>query len=111
MFEVTWSGKFPTLCKGKWTIIKNGVDVSNFIPEALLCMPMGAYGHYSKWYFVTWHDIWGDYWDGLPQDEWIQENFFWIKKFCDNRQEMEELFQAIQEKDWRFGSCGGCIQK
>ena len=21
----------------------------------------------------------------------------------------EEIYQAFQEKDWRYGSCGGCI--
>lgn len=49
--EAKWSGKWPCLCHGKWTLIVDGIDVSDKIPEELRDSPMGTYGFYDTWYF------------------------------------------------------------
>lgn len=109
MFEVNWSGSWPCLCHGEWTIKKNGADVSDFIPEDLRHDEMRTKNVYPQWYF---DDNWCDQWEyrefGLDENDWIKENE-WIKDICDTREEMTELYAAIRENDWVHSSCGGCI--
>jgi hypothetical protein len=110
MFEVGWSGKYPCLCSGEWTIVRNGVDVSNFIPDKLRYGPMDTFGTYWRWFFKEdWEEDEEAYEDGLIECEWIEENREWLKKICQSDSEMSELYTAIQTHDWRHGSCGGCI--
>jgi hypothetical protein len=110
MFEVSWSGKYPSLCCGEWTILRYGVDVSSFIPDELRHAPMNTYGTYWYWYFTDdWDTEEEDYTDGLKETDWIEENREWLKNICASDFEMSALFHAIQKKDWREESCGGCI--
>lgn len=108
-FEVKWTGAYPSLCFGKWVIKKDGKDLSYLIPEDMKCSSMYTYGTYQKWYFDDWQEVFEDYKDGLKCDEWIKENDYWISKICDNHDEKIMLFNAVSEKDFRIGSCGGCI--
>lgn len=108
--NVEYDGFFPTLCFGKWNIIINNhklkVENDNF----------NTYGEYRK--FVCQEPT--KYTDGLKEDEWIKE----LKKNNTNNlyselckyftnEEIDELlptlFYMIQSKDWRSGSCGGCV--
>lgn len=109
-FEVEWTGSYPCLCYGEWKIKKNGVDLSNIIPEDIKHSPMDTYGIYQSWYFdENWMEDFEDYEDGLCCDNWINRNDYWISKICNNYDEKVMLFNAISEKDFRANSCGGCI--
>lgn len=107
MFQVKWTGSYPCLCCGEWRILKNGIDVSQVIPNDIT--EMNTYGIYQSWHFDdNWIEVFEDYEDGLECDDWIKANA-WIDKICDSYDEKVELFKAIQEQDFRTGSCGGCI--
>ena len=108
--EAKWSGKWPCLCHGKWTLIVDGIDVSDKIPEELRDSPMGTYGFYDTWYFdKDWNDIWESYEDGFECKFWIEENLEWLKTITTDENVMEQIYNAINAKDFRTGSCGGCI--
>ena len=110
MITVEWTGEWPNLCRGNWRIFKNNKNVSEYIPEELKIQPMETRKTYSFWSFDDNYSVeWEDQIQGLSEKEWIKKNNFWIKNFCENENEKKELFQAIQEKDWRQGTCGGCI--
>jgi len=53
--------------------------------------------------------------EGLPEDSWIIENEDWLSRlFTTNNIPSDEahlrlFYQAVNENDWRCGSCGGCI--
>lgn len=86
---------------------KNGYDVSHSIPLELRNAPMHTFGVY-KTYSLKPDEHWSEYEDGLEED-WIEENKWWITRLCDNKEEMAELYRAISAEDWRHGECGGCI--
>lgn len=44
--EASWSGSFPNLCSGEWTLIVNGKDVSAHIPDNLRYSEMNTFGKY-----------------------------------------------------------------
>lgn len=109
-FEVEWTGHFPNLCRGKWKIKKDGCDLSRYIPKDLHDSPMNTEGSYERWHFTDgWEDVWENYSDGLPFEDWIEENKKWVSKIAENPKEQSQLYEAIREKDWRHDSCGGCI--
>lgn len=108
--EAKWSGKYPNLCSGHWTLIVNGVDVSDKIPMNLINHPMNTHGIYNKWKFGTnWDAIWDDYSDGLFCSEWIEENDYWLNKITKDNSIKSDIYYAINSEDFRHGSCGGCI--
>ena len=108
--DANWSGSFPNLCSGKWTLIVNGKDVSAQIPESLRYSEMNTFGSYSNWYFdENYSEYWDDYEDGLHEAEWIEENQDWLASITVDRDVQREIFTAISNADWRHGSCGGCI--
>lgn len=109
MVEANWSGSYPCLCCGKWTLIVNGSDVSRLIPEGLRCSNMNTYKTYGEWSFENWSEVFEYYEDGLMCDDWIEENKYWLDVITNNSEIQKEIFYAINEKDWRHGSCGGCI--
>lgn len=107
MFEVKWTGKYPTLCFGEWIIKKDGQDVSKYMPCRQA--PMETYGEYDMWHFDDdYNEVWETYKNGMHFKKWSKKNE-WINKICKNKKEKRELFKAIQKEDWRHGSCGGCI--
>lgn len=108
--EAKWSGKYPNVCSGKWTLIVNGIDVSDKIPSELINHPMNTYNSYYKWKFgADWNVIWDNYYDGLFCSEWIEENDYWLNTITKDKYIKEEIYYAINSQDFQYGSCGGCI--
>ena len=104
-----WSGRYPTLCYGEWSISVNGEDVSGFIPEELKTSPMGTEGVYRRWRFKNWEETNEAYVDGFDCPEWINENKYWLDRITTDAKIQEKIFYAIQQEDFRYGSCGGCV--
>lgn len=121
-FKVEWTGSYPSLCVGKWKlyrkyedILEDGSkdegydDISNLIPEELRHEPMDTLGVYSSWYFDSdYIEQFNDYTDGMNFKEWCKENESWIHLICDPK-DYKSLYEAFNEHDWRYESCGGCI--
>lgn len=109
MVTANWSGSYPCLCYGEWTLKIDDLDVSNKIPEELRNNSMNTYGEYEEWHFEDWMEVFESYEDGLDCDEWIAENKYWLDNITDNIDVQKEIFNAISGQDFRHGSCGGCI--
>lgn len=109
MVEAKWSGSYPCLCFGEWTLKVNGKDVSKKIPEDLRNSSMNTYGTYQSWHFENWLEVFEDYTDGLECEEWIEANKEWLDNISTDISIQKEIFYAISENDFRSGSCGGCI--
>lgn len=110
MVKANWSGSYPTLCFGHWTLEVDGKDVSNLIPPKLRNTSMNTYSTYEEWHFdENYLEVFEDYTDGLDSDGWIDENEYWLVNITTDRDIQEAIFYAIQTQDWRHGSCGGCI--
>ena len=107
--KANWSGTFPCLCHGEWSLEVNGIDVSDKIPEDLRHSEMNTFGEYSAWHFEDWIDVWTSYESGLPLDEWLQANKAWLDTISMVSDVQVAIFHAINQEDWRHGSCGGCI--
>ena len=107
--EAKWSGSYPCLCSGEWTLFIDGKDVSDKIPKDLRNEPMNTYSTYSEWYFENWSEAWDDYKDGLECEDWIKENKEWLDEITTDKCEQEDIYYAFQLNDWRHGSCGGGI--
>ena len=105
-----WSGGYPTLCFGEWTLEIDGKNVSDKIPSDLINSPMNTAGTYSRWHFnKNWMEETDYYYDGLEVDDWIDANNDWLNNITKDYALKERIFYAIQEQDFRHGSCGGCI--
>lgn len=110
MVEAKWSGKYPTLCFGEWTLNVDGKDVSLAIPEYMRKESMNTYGFHHSWHFDdNWQEVIEDYEDGLEEEEWIEENNYWLCVITNNMELKQEIFRTIQEADFRRGECGGCV--
>lgn len=92
-FKAEWSGHYPTLCFGKWTLYKNEKDISHLIPDKLREKTMYTFGKYQSWHF----------------EEWIDKNRYWLNAICDCETDYKRVFKAFQKSDFRTNSCGGCI--
>ncbi len=109
-FKATWSGKYPCLCVGEWTLYLDGVDVSDVIPQILRISPMGTRKEYAAVRFdENCNETYEYYWDGLSAKKWIRKNLYWVTKICKTWGEAFELYHAINDADWRHSSCGGCL--
>lgn len=108
--EAKWSGSYPNLCSGEWTLFIDGKDVSNKIPKDLRNEPMNTNGVYANWGFRrNWKVEWNNYEDGLKCEDWIKENKEWLDGITTDKCEQEDIYYAFQLNDWRYGSYGGCI--
>lgn len=105
MVVVKWSGEYPCLCMGEWTLIINGVNYSHMIPEELRTSHMNTAGTYQEWHFIDWIEVFEDYEDGLEYEDWLAENS-WVR---DLPASSFDIYLAFQAEDWRPNSCGGCI--
>ena len=108
MFDVSWSGSYPTLCSGKWTILKDGEDVSGAIPKDLrvsymntqkeyVCLSLDKDNQIQKTPLIR----------GLDRSTWMNINV-WIWNICSNDEEANELYDEIVKQDWFHNTCGGC---
>ncbi len=90
--EVRWSGKYPNLCMGEWTLEIDGKDVSNKIPKELRNKPMDTYNIYERvWLGKDWSEEWERYEDGLDPLGWIKENEYWLNNITTDSFEQEEI--------------------
>lgn len=106
MVIAKWSGEYPCLCSGEWTLIIGGVDYSHMIPEDRRTGHMNTAGTYQEWWFDDdMCEQFGDYEDGLEYEEWLAENP-WVR---DLPAPSFDIYLAFQFEDWRHNSCGGCI--
>lgn len=121
-FKAEWTGGYPSLCVGEWKLyhrheeyLDNGTidiwydDISNLIPEDIKHEPMYTLGVYSSWHFDSdYIKQFEDYTDGMNFKEWCKENESWIHLICKSEY-YKDLYEAFQQEDWRYESCGGCI--
>lgn len=121
-FKAEWTGSYPSLCVGEWKLYRrheeyldNGTidiwydDISNLIQEYLKLEPMDTLGVYSSWHFDSdYIEQFEDYTDGMNFKEWCKENESWIHLICKSEY-YKDLYEAFQQEDWRYESCGGCI--
>lgn len=106
-WKAEWSGGFPNLCSGTWTLYKDGEEMATKIPfqhdEA------GTYGEHWRWSFgPDWSEEWESYKDGANPDEWCHEHAGWLATLAPES-EWNAIYEAFKEEDWRHGECGGCI--
>lgn len=105
-----WTGCGYTLCIGEWKLYVDGEDVTDKIPEELRTEPMNTYKQYERWSFNhSYIEEWESYCGGLEQEEWIESNRYWLDKITTDVAVQRQIFKAINEKDFRTCSCGGCI--
>lgn len=110
MIKAEWTGEYPNLCCGQWKLYMDGKDISSKIPEHLRTSEMGTYDEYESWSFTDdWDEECTTYIDGLQKDDWIKENKEWLDTISTDYSIQSQIFDAINEQDWRHGSCGGCI--
>jgi hypothetical protein len=107
--KAEWSGSYPNLCRGTWTLEVDGKDVSHLIPEKLRHSDMHTLGIYEKWHFEDWDEVFESYMNGLECDEWVADNKYWLDTITTDVDVQNAIFHAIQIHDWRPCSCGGCI--
>lgn len=109
---VEWTGEYPCLCSGIWRILINGKALS--IPQSLSNEPMRTYGTYEELIDYATEEF-ETYRDGFEYEEWIKENRYWIDKglldlnIKPSESLYRDLYEKINEEDWRYNSCGGCI--
>lgn len=110
MVEATWTGAAPNLCSGRWVLKIDGKDVSRKIPLVKRHKPMGTRGYYNSYGLdENWQTTLDNYMDGLERDEWIEENAGWLSSISEGLEVQQEIYNAFNLNDWRYGECGGCI--
>ena len=108
--KIEWTGGWPSLCLGEWTIEIDGVSYSDKIPEDLRESDMGTAGWYDSWCFHNGYDVkWSSREEGLESEDWIDANRYWLKELPIDESEYPKVFELINKQDFRTGSCGGCI--
>ena len=106
-YRANWSGSYPCLCSGEWTLFKNEIEIKEPIP--FQNNPANTYGVYSEWHFdENWIEQFEDYEDGLLCTEWCKEYKDYLSKIAP-MDEWDKIYYAFQENDWRHCECGGCI--
>lgn len=123
LFKTEWTGRYPSLCCGEWKLYRRVKyldeytkmfyheyeDISHMIPEDIKHEPMYTLGVYEEWYFDNNNrETFGKYENGCDFEEWCKENESWIHNICDPK-DYKDLYEAFNEEDWRYNSCGGCI--
>lgn len=106
-YSAIWSGEYPNLCYGFWTLYKNGEPMKTDIPFAET--DAETYGTYSRWSFNSdWEEEWEEYEDGLSCAEWIMKYKDWLSSIAP-KDDWENIYNAFTVEDFRRGECGGCI--
>ena len=109
MVQANWSGEYPGLCEGEWTLVVDGVDVSDKIPLSLRDRNMNTQGIYCEWCFEARGIEQRKYLDGLPLIEWVKSNDYWLSEITTEFSIKKDIFEAIRHQDFRGGQCGGCL--
>ena len=115
--EAEWIGSYPTLCFGEWVIKIDGVRMKDNTEDTILKRDMNTYGDYSNWCFdEDYSEVWKDYTNGLNYADWVKNDpgkalTELLKKngIELTEDEIKELYNKLQQQDFRSGSCGGCI--
>jgi len=131
--KVEWTGRYPNLCSGFWKIEidgelledrrhmannpESGLYYNPFDYSSVLRQNMDTFGMYEYWYFdENYSEMWEGSEDGLEYDEWIKSPKandlldIIYKQFGElTEEEKLDLYTKLSEKDWRSGTCGGCI--
>ena len=109
--EVNWSGEYACLCSGEWTIIIDGVKLTGLGSDTF-----DTKGEYESWHFdEDYQEYWETYSSGIPFSEWKKDPPNNLLGSLEHhgieptKELLHHLYEAIQEHDWRHGSCGGCI--
>ena len=103
-----WSGGYPNLCFGEWTLSHNGKEIDVPIPFQYKCA--NTLGRYYYAYFTNgWEEAFDYYDDGLDEDAWIEDNIEYLMDITDDESQYPLIYEAFQVSDWRVGSCGGCL--
>lgn len=108
-YTAEWSGKFPNLCSGIWTLFLNDEIVDVDIP--FQGQPANTNGIFYCWHFADgWEEVWDDYEDGMPFADWATEYEDYLQEVAGNDYDAwRAIYEAFQAADWRPSSCGGCI--
>ncbi|MEN6587741.1 MAG: hypothetical protein ABFE02_17005 [Sulfuricella sp.] len=107
-FTARWSATGNNLCLGQWEIHYQGHLVE--LDAARRDKDMGTFGVFS-YIFPDDEELA----EGLREDDWILENVEWLTELFIahdipvDEAHMHWFYQAVNPKDWRCGSCGGCI--
>ena len=107
-FTAKWSAKGHTLCLGHWAITYKGLPL--ILPNSQRENHMDTYGIFS-WLFPDDED----YAEGLMLEDWIEHNADWLLTTFERHDvPFDEVhigwfYDAVNQEDWRCGSCGGCI--
>ena len=109
--KANWSGSYPNLCSGIWTIAVNGITLGGLGDSH-----METLGSYQSWHFEDWIEVFESYEDGMDFNEWkgnLPNNLGMSLRLAgfnpkDNTL-LESLYDAVCSEDWRSSSCGGCI--
>lgn len=106
-WSAEWSGRYPNLCEGAWSLYHNGSPVYTDIP--FQGEPADTYGTYRTFSFDRdGEEGWREYEDGMDCATWCETYAEWLDTVAPD-DEWEDIFHAFQECDWRHMSCGGCI--
>ena len=109
MVKVNWTGQFPNLCRGEWSLEVDGEDYSELVPfndDTWGAEEADTYGVYTRY---DGDGNYKEYEDGMEENEWIAENKQWLSKITTETGVWLQIYKAFQEKDWRHSSCGGCV--
>lgn len=105
-YYTEWTGRYPNLCYGEWTLFINNKPCEVEIP--FQGNPADTFGTYSEWWFENWNEVFGDYEDGMYCEKWCEKYKDYLAKVAPES-DWPDVYEAFQENDWRHGSCGGCI--
>lgn len=107
-FTAKWSATGNNLCLGQWEIHYLGRPV--VLDAERRDKDMGTYGIFS---YIYPDDE--EFAEGLAEDDWILENAEWLADLFAahdipiDEAHMRWFYQAVNPRDWRCGSCGGCL--
>lgn len=107
-FTAKWSATGNNLCLGQWEIDYLGRPVT-LAPERR-DKDMGTYGIFS---YIYPDDE--EFAEGLAEDDWVLENAEWLADLFAahdipiDEAHMRWFYQAVNPRDWRCGSRGGCL--
>lgn len=106
-YYAEWSGRYPCLCSGEWTLFIDDKPCKVEIPFQNDCAD--TFGTYEEWHFdENWCEVFDDYECGMQCDDWCNEYRDYLEKVAP-KSDWPLVFGAFQANDWRHSSCGGCI--